>query len=101
MIRNVLIAFAIAAFALGCASETTSEAAPEPTPAPEPVVEEPVAEPVVSRPEPAAVTVADDMPPRELPKTASPMPAVGLAGLAALGLGGLVRAARVRMLRRS
>lgn len=83
---------AIAAVGLGCA--TTSEPAPEPEP--EPVVEA-VVEPE-PEPAPAAVVVAEPVraPMRELPKTASALPLVGLMGVVALGFGSAIRVARRR-----
>jgi len=94
---------------------------PAPAPAPEPVATnpEPAAEPApaeaqaqpeAAAPEPApeqpaevaqntapAETPAQSTPeqPAELPKTGSPYPAIGIAGILMLGLGGLVRLRRL------
>jgi hypothetical protein len=86
MSRMLAIVLLAAFAAIGCT--TTAE------PEPEPVVETPVAQPTPA-PEPEPVPVATSRPaPRELPKTASVLPLVGLGGLAALGVGGAIRAAR-------
>ncbi len=97
MIRALVITLAVALVGLACASQPEPVAEPEPVvettpePAPEPVVETPVAQPA---PPPAAPVR------QELPKTASVMPGVGLAGLGALGLAGIVRWSRRISLRR-
>ena len=86
MIRNIVIALLAAGVALACASTTEPETAPEP----KPIVK---AEPV--RPEPEQVEqvkVAETA--VQLPKTASPLPLIGLTGLAALALGAGTRALR-------
>ena len=84
MIRNIVIALLAAGVALACASTT------EPETASEPVVK---AEPVRPEPEPVKqVRVADTA--VQLPKTASPLPLIGLTGLAALALGTGTRALR-------
>ena len=96
MIRTAAIALIVASlFALACT--TTSET--EPAPAPEPTVQAPPPPPEpVSRPVAEPVRVRE---PIELPKTASPLPLVGLSGLAALGLGGVIRITRRRLADRS
>lgn len=86
MIRMILIALLAAGVALACASTTESDPAPEPE---RTVKAEPVREP-----EPASTQVST---PAQLPKTASPMPLVGLAGVAALALGVGTRALRRRL----
>ncbi len=78
MIRTVVIALLALAFALACAST------PEPKSTPRPIVK---AQPVPSQP----------MVEAQLPKTASPLPMIGLAGLAALGLGAATRVVRRRL----
>jgi len=85
------------------------EPAAEPVPAnPEPTPAEPPAQPEAAAPEPApaeqqptevaqntppAETPAQSTPeqPAELPKTGSPYPAIGIAGILLLGLAGLLR----------
>jgi hypothetical protein len=91
----VVLLSAIALFTLACT--TTSET--EPAPPPEPVVQAPPPPP----PEPVAQPVAEPVRPAPivLPKTASPLPLVGLTGVAALGLGGALRFARRRTGNRS
>jgi hypothetical protein len=89
MIRIILIALLAAGVGLACASTTEPE--PEPAPAPEVVKSEPVRQPAK---EPARTQVSN---PVQLPKTASPMPLVGLTGLAALALGVGTRAVRRRL----
>ena len=75
---RVLILMALLAFLAGaCATDT-----PEPAPAAPAPVAQPEPEP---EPEPPV-----------LPKTASPLPAVGLVGLISLGLAGGVHALRRR-----
>jgi uncharacterized protein HemX len=78
MIRTVVIALLALAFALACAST------PEPKPTSRPIVK---TQPAPSQP------VAE----AQLPKTASPLPLIGLAGLAALGLGAATRVVRRRL----
>ena len=86
MIRTAAIALIVASlFTLACT--TTSETEPEP-------VAEPVSRPVVSEP-------VRTVEPIELPKTASPLPLIGLSGVAALGLGGVMRITRRRLSDRS
>jgi hypothetical protein len=58
---------------------------PEPVPTPPPVVEAPVTAAPTPTPEP------------ELPKTASPLPLIGLLGTCALGLAGLIKVIRTRI----
>jgi hypothetical protein len=90
MYRFLVIAL-LAAIATACAST------PEPEPEPAPVVEAPKPEPVevaVVEPEP----VVRSEPTRMLPKTASPIPGIGLAGLSALGAGAGLRWTRRRLL---
>ena len=95
MIRLLAIALPLFIALMGLGCTTTSE----PEPVAEPVAETPVAQPTPA-PEPDPVAVAERRPaPRQLPKTASAMPLVGLVGLAALGLGGVLRT--TRRLRRS
>ena len=91
MIRTLIIALLAVAFAAACASTP-----PEPEPEPEAV--EVVK--VVPPPEPEPVPVAEVKPIEqepELPKTASPLPLLGLAGFGALGLGGALHAIRRRL----
>ena len=87
MIRIILIALLAAGVALACASPTEPDSAP----APEVAKSEPVRQPAK---EPARTQVSN---PVQLPKTASPMPLVGLTGLAALALGVGTRALRRRL----
>jgi LPXTG-motif cell wall-anchored protein len=84
MVRLLLIAGLV--FNLfACASS------PEPEPAPPP----PVAEP--APPPPAPEPVYEPEPVRELPKTASSLPALGLSGLAALAGAGALHLLRGRI----
>lgn len=60
----------------------------------------PVAEGPIAQPEPAPAPVVRPSEPVErveLPKTASPMPLVGLTGLGAVGLAGAMRVIRRRL----
>ena len=83
MIRAMILVGLLALFTGACATDT---AEPEPA-APAPVAQpEPEPEP---QPEPEPEPVA-------LPKTASPLPAIGAAGLLALGLAGGLRVLRRR-----
>jgi len=86
MIR-VLLLCGLVAFWFACAS--TPETQPPPTPPP------PVAKPAPPPPAP----VYEPPPPqvRELPKTASSLPALGLAGLVALAGAGILRGVRKRI----
>jgi hypothetical protein len=90
MIRTWIVALLLAFFAAACASS------PEPPPPPEPVVEAPKPPPPpparAPEPEPAPVVT------RVLPKTASPIPAIGLTGIGALIGAGALRHARRRLL---
>jgi LPXTG-motif cell wall-anchored protein len=67
-----------------CAS-TPETKTPPPTP------------PVAESPPPAREPVYEPAPVRELPKTASSLPALGLSGLAALAGAGALRALRSRI----
>ena len=68
-------------------------AAPTPAPAAAP----PAAPPPAARaPEPTPAPAATTSEPRTLPKTASPIPAVGLAGLLSLAMGFTLRSFRLR-----
>ncbi len=88
MIRTIVIALLAAGVALACASTTGTDTTSEPKPI---VKKEPARQP---EREPADVAVADRA---ELPKTASPLPLIGLAGLAAVALGAGTRALRRRL----
>ncbi len=95
MSRILAIALFTTALGLACATGSEREVAPEP---------EPVVEALPERPplaEPPAVDVAEPVraPVRQLPKTASALPLVGLTGLAALGLGTVTRVTRRRVTR--
>jgi hypothetical protein len=92
MQRVLFVAVIAIAFA-ACASQSPPE--PEPAPAPQPAVTRPAPEPT---PTPAPAPPPRATPVRELPKTASPLPLVGLTGLAAVGLGTALRVARRRLL---
>lgn len=88
--HRVLILALLAAVAVACAST------PETKPEPRPVAETPAMEPVevaAVEPEP----VFEPRPQRALPKTASPVPGFGLAGLSALGGGVGLRWTRRRL----
>jgi LPXTG-motif cell wall-anchored protein len=90
---RVLIIALLAAIAIACAS--TPEQAPEPELTP--IAEAPQAEPV----EVAALEPEPELQPEPkpvLPKTASPVPGFGLAGLSALGAGVGLRWTRRRLL---
>ena len=90
MIRTIVIALLAAGIALACASTTDTGT----TPSTKKIVKaEPVRQPERA---PADVAVADRAP-VQLPKTASPLPGIGLAGLAALALGAGTRALRRRL----
>jgi LPXTG-motif cell wall-anchored protein len=84
---RLLLLFTLIFTVMACSS--TPEPQPEPTPKPPPVTRQ--APPPAPAPEP----VTEPPPPLELPKTASSLPALGLAGLAAL-----VGAGALRLLRR-
>jgi len=85
MVRLLLIA--VLAFNLfACASSPETET-PPPTP--------PVAEP--APPPPAPEPVYEPEPVRELPKTASSLPALGLSGMAALAGAGALHLLRRRI----
>jgi len=64
-------------------AETAAPATPEPAPQPEPA---PEPQPAAQEPPPAAAPAPDT-----LPRTASPYPALGLAGFLAVGVFGLLR----------
>ena len=84
---HVLFVFAVTA----CATQQ-----PEPEPAPVAVVKpEPKPAPVAPKPEPEPVAVSQPKP--ALPKTASALPRLGLAGVGALGVAGLLRVLRRRL----
>ena len=85
MIRAMILVGLLALFTGACATDTAEPepAAPAPVAQPEP---EPEPQP---EPEPEPEPVA-------LPKTASPLPAIGAAGLLALGLAGGLRVLRRR-----
>jgi LPXTG-motif cell wall-anchored protein len=86
MVRFLLIASLM--FSLFACASSPEPAPPRPTP--------PVAEP--APPPPAPPPVYEPPPPvRELPKTASSLPALGLAGLAALGGAGVLHRVRIRI----
>jgi hypothetical protein len=72
--------------------------APAPRPAPEPArpVAEPRPTPQAHAPAPAATPAPAAEAPKKLPKTASPLPAIGLAGLLALTAGLILRSFRLR-----
>jgi hypothetical protein len=91
MSRILAITLFTAALGLACATSSEPEVAPEPEPVVEAVPER------SSAPEAVAVNVAEPTPARQLPKTASVLPLVGLTGVAALGLGSVTRVARRRM----
>jgi LPXTG-motif cell wall-anchored protein len=80
--------------------EETAEAAPPPPPAPvEEKKEEERTEIAQAAPPPAPAPAPEAAPapvetPKQLPKTASPFPLIGLGGLLSMGLGGLLRLKR-------
>jgi hypothetical protein len=101
MPRILILSALITLLAAACA---TSQPQTEP-----PAEEIPVAQPAPAPPEPLPVAVAPPpaaapapepvaepvaAPPLVLPETASQLPLVGLAGLASIGLGGVVRTLR-------
>ena len=69
-----------------------------PRPAPEPArpVAQPRPTPEAHAPAPAATPAPAAEAPKKLPKTASPLPAIGLAGLLALAAGFILRSFRLR-----
>jgi hypothetical protein len=70
---------------------------PAATPAPAPAAAPPAAPPPAARaPEPTPAPAPAPEAPRTLPKTASPIPAVGLAGLLSLAMGFTLRSFRLR-----
>ena len=69
-------------------------AAPTPAPAAAPPAAAPP--PAARAPEPTPAPAATTSEPRTLPKTASPIPAVGLAGLLSLAMGVTLRSFRLR-----
>ena len=72
---------------------------PAATPAPSPAAAPPAAPPPAARapePTPAPAPAPAAEAPRTLPKTASPIPAVGLAGLLSLAMGVTLRSFRLR-----
>jgi LPXTG-motif cell wall-anchored protein len=89
MIRTLIVALLAVVFAAACASNP-----PEPEPEPEQVE---VADVKPPPPPPAEVEVTEVKQVEELPKTASPVPLVGLAGLVAVGLGAGLRVMRRRL----
>lgn len=95
MLRIMITLSLVSFLSFACASTQTEE------PVETPVVAEtpPPAPPPVREPEPEAQPVAAPAPApvRELPKTAGPLPAVGLAGLAAMGLAGTLGLLRRRI----
>lgn len=91
MVRMLAIVLLVGLTSLACT--TTTE--PEPVVEPEPVTT--VAETAPApppEPEPVTVSAREPAPVRELPKTASALPLLGLTGLGALALGGAVRLGR-------
>jgi hypothetical protein len=68
---------------------------PAPAPAAAPVAESRPA-PAPSAPEPAPAVAMTGAAPKTLPKTASPVPAIGLAGLLSLSAGFVLRSFRLR-----
>ncbi len=88
MIRIVVSVLLATAVSVACASTQESESAPEPVVKTQPSPE--------SAPTREVVAETRTSTPAQLPKTASPLPLVGLAGLAALGLGVVTRAVRRR-----
>ena len=72
---------------------------PAPAPAPAPAAAEPRPTPRAPEPTPpppAAAPAPAPEAPRSLPKTASPVPVIGLAGLLSLGVGFTIRSFRLR-----
>lgn len=90
--KRIPIVALVFAFALACASTPEPEPAPAPAPPPPPV-----AKPAPPPPPPAPEPMPVAQPPRELPKTASSLPLVGLGGIFALGLGAGLRVVRRRL----
>jgi hypothetical protein len=92
---RIMIALCLVSFlSIACATTETEE--PAETAA---VAETPPPAPPVREPEPEIQPVASpsSAPVRELPKTAGPLPAVGLAGVSALGLASALRLVRRRI----
>ena len=84
----------VASFKLVPVVVPTAAAAPAPAPRPAPsAAPSPAPQPPAVAPAPAA---APPPPPPSLPKTASPVPAIGLAGLLSLAAGLVLRAVRLR-----
>jgi len=105
MPRILILSALIALLAAACATSQPETKPPaeeipvaQPTPAPPEPPPVPVAPapPAAPAPEPIAEPVL--APPPVLPQTASQLPLVGLAGLGSIGLGGVVRALRRRLL---
>jgi outer membrane biosynthesis protein TonB len=92
MLRITIAILLVSFLSFACASTQTEE------PVEEPVAEAPPPPPApVREPEPEAQPVAAPAPAPVLPKTAGPLPAVGLAGVSALGLAGALRLLRRRI----
>jgi len=91
MVRMLLVSLALLGLLASVACTTTSE--PEPVVEPETTVAQ-VAPPPRPEPEPVVVSTPRPAPVRELPRTASALPLLGLTGVGALVLGGAVRTAR-------
>lgn len=95
--KRILLVFGLGLVFTLAACASSPEPAPEPAPAPPPRAQAPPPPP----PEPEPAPVADVEPRRPvLPKTASSLPALGLAGVVALGAAGALHVARRRLERR-
>jgi hypothetical protein len=93
MLRITIAILLVSFLSFACASTQTEEPVEEPVAeAPPPPAPAPVREP-----EPETQPVASPAPAPVLPKTAGPLPAVGLAGVSALGLAGALRLLRRRI----
>ena len=96
MIR-VLIILSLMAFLAGCATTEEEPPPPEPTPVAQPTPPPPEPEPVMAEPTPPPPPPASLVAEPVLPATAGSLPLVGLSGVGALALAGVVHVVRRRI----